>query len=113
MDAFQFIKDVPVDWSESVYLEASPMEYITTARRQKNGESWFVGSTAGDNARVSEIKLDFLKPGKKYEATIYADDKSDNPHGYVISTKKVNSKTSLKIPVKAGGGYAISIVPLD
>lgn len=113
MDAFQFIKDVPVDWSESVYLEASPMEYITTARRQKNGESWFVGSTAGDNARVSEIKLDFLKPGKKYEATIYADDKSDNPQGYVITAKKVNSKTSLKIPVKAGGGYAISIVPLD
>ena len=111
-DAFRFIKDVPVDWSESVYLEAAPMEYITTARREKGGENWFVGSTAGEKARTSEIRLDFLPAGKKYMATIYADDNTDNPQGYTISEKKVNSKTTLKIPVKAGGGYAISIRPM-
>jgi len=110
-DAFRFIEEVPVDWSESVYLEAAPMEYITTARREKNGENWYVGSTAGDNARTSEITLDFLPAGKNYTATIYADDKTDNPQGYNITTRKVNSKTKLRIPVKAGGGYAISIVP--
>lgn len=113
LDAFQFIKDVPVDWSESVYLEASPMEYITTARREKGGENWYVGSTAGEKARISEIKLDFLPAGKKYMAKIYADDKTDNRQGYTITEKKVNSKTTLKIPVKAGGGYAISIRPAD
>ena len=84
MDAFQFIKDVPVDWSESVYLEAEPGEYITIARREKGGKDWYVGCTNGYNNHKSELNLDFLTPGQRYEATIYAD-ASDaswdkNPH---------------------------------
>lgn len=115
-DAFQFIKDVPVEWIRSVYLEAEPAEYVTIARKDKNSQDWFIGSTAGRNGRVSEIKLDFLDPGKKYIATVYADGKDadyrDNPQSYVIYDKKVNNKTKLKIPVVASGGYAIKITPL-
>lgn len=111
MDAFQFIKDVPVEWERSVYLEAEPMEYVTIARKDKNSDSWFVGSTAGEAPRKSTISLDFLDPGRKYEATIYADDPTGkNP--YTISTRKVNSKSTLKLDALTGGGYAISIVPV-
>ena len=113
MDAFQFIKDVHLDWDKSVYLEAEPFEYVTVARKVKNGEDWFVGSTNGDKKRTSKIKLDFLTPGAKYEATIYKDGKKadcyDNPTDYVIEKKKVTSKTTLKIDEARGGGYAITI----
>lgn len=115
-DAFQFIKDVAVDWDKSVYLEAEPMEYITIARKAKGSEEWFVGSVAGESDHLSEIKLDFLDGGRKYEATIYSDasdaDYRENPQAYSISTKTVNSKTRLKLLAKAGGGYAISLRPL-
>ena len=117
MDAFQFIKDVAVDWDRSLYLEAEPMEYVTIARKAKGSEIWFVGNVAGAKDFDSVIKLDFLDKGRKYEATIYADAKDadyrTNPQAYVISKKKVNSKTVLKLHSVAGGGYAISIKPMD
>lgn len=113
LDAFQFIKEVPVEWERSVYLEAEPMEYVTVARKDLNSDNWFVGSTAGENDRRSEISLDFLDPGRKYEATIYADapdaNTVDGQKRYTITTRKVNAKTRLRLDAKAGGGYAISI----
>ena len=115
-DAFQFIKDVPVDWERSVYLEAEPMEYVTIARKQRGGEAWFVGNVTGKSAFDSTVRLDFLDKGRKYEATIYADAKDahylNNPHAYVISKKKVDAKTVLRLHSAAGGGYAISIKPI-
>lgn len=116
MDAFQFIKDVPVDWQRSVYLEAMPGEYITIARKDKHSENWFVGSSVGDVAHESNLKLDFLEPGTKYEATIYQDAPGiswdNNPSKYVISKKTVSSKTKLKIASAVGGGFAISLKKL-
>ena len=113
MDAFQFIKDVAIDWDESRYLEAEPGEYITIARRAKGTDDWYMGCTAGYNGHESNLKLDFLTPGKKYEATIYADAKDahweTNPQAYTITKKKVTSKTKLKLKAAVGGGYAISI----
>ena len=114
LDAFQFIKDVPVEWSESKYLEAEPGYYITIARKDKNSNNWFVGNNNGVNPRTSTISLDFLEKGKKYEATIYADAKDanykTNPQAYVISKQKVTNKSKLKMTSAAAGGYAISIV---
>ena len=113
MDAFQFIKDVAIDWDESRYLEAEPGEYITIARRAKGTDDWYMGCTAGYNGHESNLVLDFLTPGKKYEATIYADAKDahweTNPQAYTITKKKVTSKTKLKLKAAVGGGYAISI----
>ena len=113
MDAFQFIKDVALDWDKSLYLEAEPGEYITIARRAKGTDDWYMGCTAGYNGHESNLKLDFLTPGKKYEATIYADAKNahweTNPQAYTITKKKVTSKTKLKLKAAVGGGYAISI----
>ena len=116
MDAFQFIKDVPVEWERSVYLEAAPMEYVTIARKDKHSDAWFMGSVTGKEAHDSAIKLDFLDKGRNYEATIYADGKTadykTNPQSYVITKKKVNAKSTLKIHSAAGGGFAVSIKPL-
>ena len=117
MDAFQFIKDVAVDWSESHYLLAEPGDYIVTARKAKQPEEgkpeWFVGGVTDENERTLEFQLDFLEPGKKYEAVIYADSKDadyrTNPESYEISTKKVTSKTKLRMHMAPGGGFAISI----
>ena len=112
-DAFQFIKDVALDWDESKYIEAEPGEYITVARKAKGTENWFVGNVNGTTARTSKIKLDFLEDGKKYEATIYADAKDahykTNPQAYKITKKTVTSKSTLKLTSAPGGGYAISI----
>ena len=117
MDAFQFIKDVPVDWDDSRYLEAEPGQYIVAARKAKGGNDWYVGCTSGENGHESDLTLDFLDPGKKYEATIYADAPDahylTNPQAYKISKKKVTSKTRLKLKAAPGGGFAISIKPLD
>ena len=117
MDAFRFIEDVPLDWDESRYLEAEPGEYITIARRAKGTEDWYVGCTAGYNGHQSDLKLDFLTPGRKYEATIYADGKDahweTNPQDYTIETRKVTSKTRLRLKAAIGGGYAISIKAVD
>jgi hypothetical protein len=116
LDAFQFIKDVPVDWDKSVYLEAEPGDYITTARKDKNSSSWFIGNSNGTRARTSRISLDFLEKGKKYKATIYADAQDahykTNPQAYKITTKKVTSKSDLKIFTAPGGGFGISIVEI-
>ena len=113
MDAFQFIKDVPVDWQKSVYLEAEPGRYITIARKDKHSNNWYVGCTAHEGGHTSELLLNFLDKGKKYEATIYADAKDanwkTNPKAYTITKQKVNAKTKLKLTVAQGGGYAISI----
>lgn len=113
MDAFQFIKDVAIDWDESKYLEAEPGEYITIARKAKGTDDWYVGCTAGYNGHRSDLKLDFLTPGKKYEATIYADAKgtawNNMPQAYTITKKKVTVNSKLKLTAGVGGGYAISI----
>jgi glucan 1,4-alpha-glucosidase len=114
LDAFQFIKDVPVAWTESKYLEAEPGYYLTIARKDKNSNNWFVGNNNGLNPRTSTISLDFLEKGKKYEATIYADakdaDYKTNPQAYKITKQKVTNKSKLTMTSAAGGGYAISIV---
>ena len=113
MDAFQFIKDVAIDWDKSVYLEAEPGDYITIARKAKGSEDWFVGNTSDENGHQSVLKLDFLTPGKKYTATIYADAKNadyqNNPQTYTIKKQVVTSKSILKLKAARGGGYAISI----
>ena len=114
MDAFQFIKDVAVDWDKSIYLEAEPMEYITAARKAKGSDNWFVGGVTGMKAHQSTVKLDFLEKGKKYVATIYQDAKNanykTNPQAYVITKKTVTSKSVLKLNSVAGGGFAISLL---
>lgn len=113
-DAFQFIKDVAVDWESSIYLEAEPGEYITVARKAKGTNNWFIGNVNGETPRTSNIKLDFLDKGKEYTATIYADGKNahykTNPQSYVIRKMKVTNTTKLSHLSAAGGGYAISII---
>jgi len=117
MDAFQFIKDVPVDWSESHYLEAEPGQYVTVARKDKDSDEWYLGCTAGENGHESSLTLNFLDPGRKYVATIYSDAPGAsylvNQKDYRITTKKVDSKTRLKLKAAPGGGYAVSIKPVD
>lgn len=112
-DAFQFIKDVAVDWDHTYILEAEPGDYITIARKAKGKNEWFVGGITDENSREAVIDLSFLPAGKKYQATIYADGKSadwrTNPKEYVISTRKVNHKTKLKQKLAPSGGVAISI----
>ncbi len=116
MDAFQFIKDVPVDWQRSMYLEASPMEYITIARKDKNSDAWYLGGVTDTKPHDSVIKLDFLDKDRKYEATIYVDGKAadykTNPQAYTITKKTVTNKTTLKLHSAPGGGFAVSIKPL-
>ncbi len=116
LDAFQFIKDVAVDWDDSKYLEAEPGRYIVAARKAKGSDDWFIGCTANENGHTSELVLDFLDKNKKYEATIYADAPDahyiDNPQAYVITKKKVTRKSKLKMKAAPGGGYAISIKAL-
>ncbi|WP_417556746.1 glycoside hydrolase family 97 protein [Mesoflavibacter zeaxanthinifaciens] len=114
MDAFQFIKDVAIDWDESIYIEAEPGDYLTVARKEKGSNNWFVGNVNGNNPRKSTIKLDFLDKDKTYTATIYADAKDahykTNPQAYKISTKKVTSKSKISQLSVPGGGFAISII---
>lgn len=113
MDAFQFIKDVPVDWDNSIYLEAEPGKYVTVARKEKGMNNWFIGSATGDANHQSVISLDFLEKGKNYIATIYADTKDtdykSNPQSYQIVKGLVNSKNKLKINTVEAGGYAVSL----
>jgi hypothetical protein len=115
-DAFQFIKDVALDWDESKYLEAEPGEYLTIARKAKGTDNWFVGNIAGYNAFTSKISFDFLDAGKQYIATIYADAKDadylNNPQAYTIRKVVVSNKSKLTQLSVPGGGYAISIVPV-
>lgn len=114
MDAFQFIKDVAVDWDDSKYLEAEPGKFITVARKAKDTGNWFVGCVAGDAEHMSKITLDFLDADKKYIATVYADGKDadykTNPQSYTIKKGIVTNKTKLNLRAVAAGGYAISII---
>ncbi|ALJ00947.1 glycoside hydrolase family 97 protein [Rufibacter tibetensis] len=116
-DAFQFIKDVAVDWDDSRYLEAEPGEYITVARKAKGTAQWFLGSVGGNNTRTSNIKFDFLDKGKTYIATIYSDAKDahykTNPQAYNIRKVVVTNKSKLSQMVAPGGGYAISFVEAE
>lgn len=117
MDAFQFIKDVPVDWDNSIYLEAEPGKYVTVARKEKGTNNWFVGSTTGNAPHKSFISLDFLYKDKKYIATIYSDAKDTdyklNPQDYKIVKGLVDYKTKLNINTVEAGGYAISIFEVN
>ena len=114
MDAFQFIKDVAIDWDDSKYLEAEPGRYITVARKAKGTNNWFVGCTANEDGHLSNVSLDFLDPGRKYTATIYADAPTahyeKNPQAYTIKQMKVTNKSKLTLRAASGGGYAISIM---
>ncbi|WP_281228829.1 glycoside hydrolase family 97 protein [Flavobacterium aquiphilum] len=116
MDAFQFIKDVAVDWDDTKILEAEPGDYLTIARKTKGKESWFLGAITDENARKTEIALDFLSKGQKYKATIYEDAKDadwkNNPMAYKIRTVEVNSKSKLSLVLAPGGGTAISFEPI-
>ncbi len=117
MDAFQFIKDVPVDWHKSKYLDAEPGEFIIVARQDKNSDDWYVGGVTNGDARDYQLSLDFLEPGREYRATIYADapdaDYATNPEAYVISTRDVSASTILPMHMARGGGFAIRLQPLN
>ncbi len=113
-DAFQFIRDVAVDWDDSKYLEAEPGDYITVARKAKGTDNWFIGGKCDENGHKSVIKLDFLDKGKTYECTIYADGKNadykNNPQSYVITKRKVKKGDTLKLNMASGGGFAVSLL---
>ena len=114
MDAFQFIKDVAVDWDESRYVEAEPGDYVTIARKAKGSNDWFVGGITDENARTAEFKLDFLDADKKYVATLYADGKEadykDNPTSYQIKKGIVTAKTKISVKEARSGGFALSLI---
>lgn len=113
-DAFQFIRDVAVDWDDSKYLEAEPARYITVARKAKGTNNWFVGGKCDENGHRSVVKLDFLDKGRKYDCTIYSDAKDasydKNPDHYVIKHKTVKRGDVLKIDQASGGGFAMSLL---
>lgn len=113
LDAFQFIKDVAIDWDDSRYLEAEPGDYITVARKGKDTEDWFIGNTSDENGHTSRLSLDFLTPGKQYICTIYSDgsdaDYRTNPMEYTIRKGVVTHKSHLTLKAAPGGGYAISL----
>ena len=112
--AFQFIRDVACDWSDSKYLEAEPADYITVARKAKGTDNWFVGGKCDENGHFAVVRLDFLDKGRKYDCTIYADAKDahyeKNPKAFTITKKTVKAGQTLKIKEAAGGGFAISLI---
>ena len=116
MDAFQFIKDVAVDWDDTKYLEAEPADYITVARKAKGSDNWFIGGKCDENGHQTVLTLDFLDKGRKYEAIIYADAKDahyeTNPKAYTITKKTVKAGQKIKLTEAPGGGFAISLRPL-
>jgi hypothetical protein len=111
LDAFQFIKDVAVNWDQSIYLEAEPGDFLTVARRTKDKDEWFLGAITDENARTTNIELNFLTKGKTYKATIYEDGKGadweKNPKSYAIKTIQVTSNSKIKLNLTNGGGAAI------
>ena len=113
-DAFQFIKDVALDWDDSKYLEAEPGDYITVARKAKRTNNWFVGGITDENARTAAFTLDFLEPGKQYVATLYADGKDadyeKNPTSYQIKKGIVTNKTKISAQLARSGGFALSLI---
>lgn len=117
LDAFQFIKDVALDWDLSKYIEAEPGQYILVARKAKGTDNWFVGCTANENGHETTLKLDFLDENRRYEAIIYADAPDahykTNPQAYVIKRQKVTSESKLNLKAAPGGGFAISLIPIN
>ena len=115
-DAFQFIRDVAVDWDDSRYIEAEPGDYITVARKAKGTDNWFVGGKCDENGHRAVVKLDFLDPGRRYECTIYKDapdaDYEKNPKAYVITRQTVKRGQTLKVDEARGGGFAVSLKAL-
>lgn len=113
-DAFQFIRDVAVDWDDSKYLEAEPGDYITVARKAKGTDNWFVGGKCDENGHKAVVKLDFLDKARKYDCTIYADAKDahyeKNPKAYEITHKIVKKGDVLKLQEAPGGGFAVSLI---
>lgn len=116
IDAFQFIKDVALDWDDSKYLEAEPGDHVTVARKAKGTDNWFIGSVCGENGYTSNISFDFLDPNTEYIATIYGDAKDahykTNPQAYDIRKVVVTNKSKLSQHLAPGGGYAISLYPV-
>lgn len=114
LDAFQFIKDVAVDWDDSKYIEAEPGDYITVARKAKGTDNWFVGGITDENVRTANFTLDFLEPGKQYVATLYADGKDadykTNPTSYQIKKGIVTNKTKMSVKEARSGGFALSLI---
>jgi hypothetical protein len=116
LDAFQFIKDVAVDWDDTKILEAEPGDFITIARKAKGKNEWYIGGISDESVRTSVINFSFLPDGQKFTATIYADGKDasydKNPQSYAIRKMTVTNKSKLSQVMASGGGYAISIKPL-
>ncbi len=116
MDAFQFIKDVAIDWEESRYLLAEPADYLVIARKAKGSGLWFMGGVTDENARTLDVALDFLDAGKRYEATVYADaedtDYATNPQTYSIYKREVMADDVLRMTMARGGGFAVSFKEL-
>jgi hypothetical protein len=116
MDAFQFIKDVAVDWDDTKILEAEPGDYVTIARKAKGKNNWFVGAITDEHKRSTDISLSFLDKDKKYMATIYADaanaDVNGNPEAYQITRQTVDATSTLHLTLANGGGAAVSLIPI-
>ena len=117
LDAFQFIEDVPVDWDDTRILAAEPGDYLTTVRKAKGKDEWYLGSITDENPRQQPIKLDFLTPGQRYEAITYADGKGadwqKNPMAYRITKRIVDHKSALILRLAPGGGAAVSLKPVN
>ena len=115
MDAFQFIRDVPVDWDDTRVLEAEPGDFVTIARRGKGTDNWYLGAITDENARTMKVSLGFLEKGRKYKATVYKDgqgaDWKTNPEVYAIEPLTVDSRSELTVRLAPGGGCAVSITP--
>ena len=113
-DAFQFIRDVAVDWDETEYLEAEPARYITVARKAKGTDNWFVGGKCNQDGHDAVVQFNFLDKGAKYELTLYADGKNahyeHNPKAYVISKRTVKKGDKIRVHEAPGGGFAMSII---
>ena len=111
LDAFQFIQDVPTDWSDSIAVAGEVGDYVAFARKQRGAEDWYLGALTDEKPRKLTVKLDFLTPEKRYEAQIYRDGKNadwlTNPYDYVIETQVVTAKDSLSLSLAASGGTAI------
>ncbi len=116
MDAFRFIRDVALDWSESRYLYAEPQDYLVIARKDKNSDNWFLGGVTDEQARTFNVALDFLDEGRNYEATIYKDapdaDCFENPQAYTIENSVVSLQDNLELTMAPGGGFAVSFKAL-
>jgi alpha-glucosidase len=113
--AFQFIRDVAVDWDTTRVIDGRIGDYIVVARRERGGQTWFLGAITDEEGRSFNIPLSFLTPGRRYVAEIYADGPNahwlDNPLPVTITRRLVTSGTRLRMALAPGGGQAIRIRP--